>query len=148
MSKNAMRPYLSLLLLAAFVAVSLPTVATADDATEIAAVIDSAYVEGIWKQLDADMIRAGFASTFVMQVNRNGELSTVTLDQWMERMPLGTPNEGEVEAKIEVLDVTGSAAAARVQLHVDGKHAFTDYMGLYKTADGWKIVNKHYQGHR
>lgn len=38
-------------------------------------------------------------------------------------------------------------AVARVELHVDGEHAYTDYLGLYRTWDGWKIVNKHFQSH-
>ena len=43
------------------------------------------------------------------------------------------------------MDVTGKSAVARVEIHRDGKHVFTDYLSLYQFADGWKIVAKIFQ---
>jgi ketosteroid isomerase-like protein len=40
-----------------------------------------------------------------------------------------------------------AAAVARVEVHRDGKHIFTDYLSLYRFADGWKIVGKIFQSH-
>lgn len=128
---------------------TLPLAAEADDVADIKAVIDRAYVQGVWVQRDPDLVREGFAPTFVMQVHHQGELSSATLDQWLERMQLDrVPNEHEVKADVSVPEITGDAAVARVELRVDGEHAYTDYLGLYRTAEGWKIVNKHFQSHR
>jgi hypothetical protein len=43
------------------------------------------------------------------------------------------------------VDITNNEAVARVEVHRDGKHIFTDYLSLYKFADGWKIVGKIFQ---
>ena len=119
-----------------------PIVAAGHEQT-IEEVLTEAYVEGIWRQRDPDLVRAGFAPTFVMQVYWKGELSSRTLDEWLERMKLDKkPRESEVRAEIEVLEVTGVAGLARVQLFEDGEHKYTDYFGLYQTGEGWKIVSK------
>lgn len=133
-----------LCLLVAMAAPGLVFAETSADHASIEAVIDSAYVQGIWVQRDLELIRGGFSPTFVMQIRRDGELSSITLDQWIERMSLGTPNEQSVEAEIQVISQVGDAAVARVDLTVDGKPRFTDFFGLYRAQDGWKIVSKHY----
>jgi len=46
-----------------------------------------------------------------------------------------------------MVNVTGNAAVARVEIYRDGKHAFTDYLSLYKFPDGWLIVGKIFQAH-
>lgn len=40
--------------------------------------------------------------------------------------------------------VTGSAALAIVEIFQEDQHIYTDYIVLYKFADGWKIVTKIY----
>jgi hypothetical protein len=70
-------------------------------------------------------------------------LSRRTLEEWLERMKLdGKPRQGEIRAEVEVLEITGIAGLARVELYEDGAHRYTDYFGLYKTGDGWRIVSK------
>jgi hypothetical protein len=44
-----------------------------------------------------------------------------------------------------LVDITNNEAVARVEVHRDGKHIFTDYLSLYSFADGWKIVGKIFQ---
>jgi hypothetical protein len=115
----------------------------AGDAQAIEEVLVKSYVEGVWRQRDPDLVREGFASTFVMQVYWGDELSSRTLDQWLDRMNLDRkPRESEIRADIEVLEVTGIAGLARVDLFEDGKHRYTDYFGLYKTSTDWRIISK------
>ena len=45
------------------------------------------------------------------------------------------------------MEIAGAAASARVEVFRDGKHTFTDYLLLYKFADGWKIVSKTFHTH-
>ena len=121
---------------------SAPAIA-GDNQRAIEEVLTNAYVEGVWRQRDPDLVRQGFAPTFVMQVYWKGELSSRTLDEWLERMKLDEqPRESEIRAEIEVLEVTGVAGLARVRLFEEGKHRYTDYFGLYQTEEGWKIVSK------
>jgi hypothetical protein len=40
---------------------------------------------------------------------------------------------------------TADAAVAKVDLHRNGKHIFTDYIALYRFDDGWKLVGKTFQ---
>lgn len=140
-----MRTHLSIALL---LISCLPLTATANDEAGIWNVIEKAYVQGVWAQRDPDLVRQGFAPTFVMQVHRQGELSHRTLDEWLERMKLDrVPNKKAIRAEVDILDRTSSAAVAKVELFVDSKHAYTDYFGLYQTDAGWKIVSKHYFAH-
>jgi len=119
-----------------------------DDEAAIEDVIRSAYIEGVFQKRDPDLARAGFAPTFVMQVYWEHELSSSTLDQWIDRMKLdGTPSTRDWSGEVTVLEVTGVAAVARIDLYESGDHRFTDYFGLYKTEDGWKIVSKHFHAH-
>ena len=52
-----------------------------------------------------------------------------------------------MEANFTQVDVTGSAALVRLELYRNGKHAFTDYLSLYKLSEGWRIVAKTFQAY-
>jgi hypothetical protein len=87
-----------------------------------------------------------------MFVLRDGALSTVTREDWATRIEQGArERKGPAPAvrhEFALVDVTGNTAVARVELHRDGKHVFTDYLSLYKMPDGWKIVGKVFQAHK
>ena len=74
------------------------------------------------------------------------------IDQWAQSIERNkqTKPEGpdyEITSEIPLVDVTGNAAVARVELYKDGKHIYSDYMSLYRFDDGWKIVGKIYHRH-
>ncbi|MEM7198831.1 MAG: nuclear transport factor 2 family protein [Planctomycetota bacterium] len=118
-------------------------------AAAIEKVIRSAYLEGVFRQRDEALVRGGFAPTFVMQVYWDGELSSATLDQWLAKMKLsGKPLAQTTEADVWVIEICGDAAVARIDLHIDGAQKYTDYFGLYDTAEGWRIVSKLFHGYR
>jgi ketosteroid isomerase-like protein len=114
-------------------------------------VVQSAYVDGIHRNADADAMRAGFDQTFVMFVNADEGVTTITRDDWAARIEkAGADPDREVpkiDAELEVVGHSGTAAVVKVELSRDGKHVFTDFLSLYETADGWKIVGKIYQRH-
>ncbi len=119
------------------------------DAQAIQGVLQKHYVEGMYIKRDADLLRAGLAETFVMQVYWDGQLRRSTVPEWFDRMKLnGKPTKRKIESKIKVLDITGVAAVARVDLYRDSEHRYTDYFGLYKTENGWKMVTKMFHAHR
>lgn len=122
------------------------------DRQAVQAVVQEAYVQGVHAQFDPAAMRRGFHPDFRMLVLREGALSAVTLEEWIARMeqarkdkPATTPPV--VKADFTTVDVTGNAATVRLELHRDGKHVFTDYLSLYRFADGWKIVSKTFQAH-
>jgi hypothetical protein len=79
-------------------------------------------------------------------------MTAVTLEEWITRMENGARKNPDaprpaIKAEFPVVNVTGNAAVARVEIYRDGKHTFTDYLSLYKFADGWMIVGKIFQAH-
>ncbi|MFQ5349343.1 MAG: nuclear transport factor 2 family protein [Thermoanaerobaculia bacterium] len=120
-----------------------------DEAAAIEAVIQRAYVEGIWLEGDEEKARSGFDSSFVMQVGREGKTLSVSIDAWLERLGLkGEALDEGITHEIEVLDQVGGAAVARVRVFQGGEPRYTDYMSLYKSGDEWKIVAKTFHTHR
>ena len=121
----------------------------ADDAVNaaIVQVVDEAYVQGIHLDADAEKVRKGMHKSFVMFVRTDAGVNQVTRDAWVARLK---PREAsaprpDIKADITVLDQTGDAAVVRVHLFRDGKQIFTDYISLYRFADGWKLVGKTFQ---
>ena len=109
----------------------------------IQAVLERSYVDGVFRKRDPDLVREGFAPTFVFQRYWNGKLGSSTLDEWLEKMKLDrVPSEKNFSAKIDVLDIAGDAAVVRLDLFEESRHKYRDYFGLYRTEQGWKIVSK------
>ncbi len=129
--------------------------ATASDKAEIQDVIQRAYIEGIHINGDSAAIRSGFHPSFVMFIQRDGEIRQVLIEDWISRIEESQKEAGDskeekpkVKADIDVLDLVGAAAVARVRVHKDGKQVYTDFMSLYRFDDGWKIVAKTFHSHR
>lgn len=139
-----------------FLAIALflaPALALAQsDADAVKAVVQTAYVEGVHANPDADAMRRGFSPDFRMLILRDGKMSSVTLEEWIGRMEANrkqNPNapKPSVRAEFPIVDVTANEAVVKVELYRDGKHAFTDLLLLYKFPDGWKIVSKIFQSY-
>lgn len=114
-------------------------------------VVESAYVHGFQNLGGQEMMEAGFHPTFVMVLNRGGNLTELPLARMIEIVKQRQSNpeyvHREITAKILNVDVTGNAAMVKLELYRDGRKLFTDYLGLYKFDDGWKIFNKLYHQH-
>lgn len=120
-----------------------PVGADLSDAEEIRRVVTSAYIDGLHRNGSRDSIRAGFHPSFVMQVLGGDSISSVSIEQWIARLPdPGTPPDHTVTHRIPDVSVSGRAAVARVEVMFDDRHVFTDYMSLYEFEDGWRIVAK------
>jgi ketosteroid isomerase-like protein len=121
------------------------------DREAVKAVVKTAYVDGVHAKGDSALMRQGFHPDFRMLVLREGVMTAVTLDDWAARIEKGAreakaPRPG-VRHEFTIVDVTGNAAAVRLELHRAGKHVFTDYLSLYRFPDGWKIVGKTFRAH-
>ena len=119
-----------------------------DDAAEIKEMLVESYVYGIYVNRDEDAVRSGFHPDFVMHVLDDGQLIQAPLDMWLARLSLdGTKNSTPYDHNFETIDVTGNSAVVKMEIYEDSKHIYTDYFGLYRFTDGWKIVNKIFYGH-
>lgn len=142
-------------LLAALLVVATLSVAAdtpSDDKLAVQKVVKEAYVDGVHARPDPEAMRRGFHPDFRMLVLRDGKLSAVALEEWIARMQKAAADKPgaklpAVRHEFPLVDVTGSAAVVKVELHKDGKHVFSDYISLYKFADGWKIVGKTFYAH-
>ncbi|MFW5707707.1 MAG: nuclear transport factor 2 family protein [Bacteroidota bacterium] len=133
------------------VLVGLPVMGSEKEKEAVVNVVTSAYVEGFQNLGGKEMMEAGFHPTFVMVLNRGGQLSELPLARMIgiveQRLANPDYQHVPVEAKILDVDVTGNAAMVKLELYREGKLLFTDYLGLYKFENGWKIFNKLYNQH-
>jgi len=143
-----------LVIIAALAAILVnPAAAPAQGASEedaIRALVQTAYVDGLQNLGDLEKTKAGFHPDFVLLGLRDGALTRLPIAEWIAsagkrkadgaRPPLTT-------CKFLTVDVTGSAASVKLELHQNDKRIFTDYLSLYKFPDGWKIVGKIYYRH-
>ncbi len=91
---------------------------------------------------DPKEFRQAFHDEARLQWIREGQYATRSDDEYIAGAG-GKPAADEALRKrwIESVDITGSAASAKIVLDYPSV-VFTDYMQLLKTPDGWKIVNK------
>ena len=121
----------------------------AADRAAVVEVVTAAYVDGIHNFRDPVAIRRGFHPGFEMLVLKEGQLEKLPIEKWIEAIearnakePPPTDGKRTTLAAFPLVEVTGSAAVVKVELTRDGRLVFTDYLSLYRFADGWKIVGK------
>ncbi len=92
---------------------------------------------------DHSAIEKAFHPTgLLMSVSRAGALRFVTQDEWWERVsriPAGVKPRTSI---VRMIDVSGVAAVARVDITGGTGQRTTDYFSLQKVDEGWRIVNK------
>ena len=110
--------------------------------------IVDAYVTAVFVTRDDQAVRHGFHPDFMLSVHDDDQVILVPLDMWLERLELdGRPSGNTVRHEFESVDVTAGTATVKLQLWIDDEHVYTDYFGLYRFSDGWKIVNKIFAAH-
>jgi hypothetical protein len=139
--------------LAAALLISMPFAASAEgpaDESAIKQLVQQAYVDGLLNLGDLEKTRSGFHPDFVLLGLRNGQLSRLPIADWIASAE-DKKSAGQKPAATTIrsmsVDITGTAAAVKVELDRAGKHVYTDYLSLYKFGDGWKIVGKIYFSH-
>ncbi|MDY7078063.1 MAG: nuclear transport factor 2 family protein, partial [Chloroflexota bacterium] len=110
-------------------------------------VIERAYVQGIHRNQDKELAASGFHQDFAMLVLQDNALEKVSVDEWFPRIEvLKAQNPdmwaAETRCTVELVDVAGYAAVAKLDVHKGTTHFSTDYMLLYKFDEGWSIVSK------
>jgi len=124
------------------------------DAGAIRAVIEKSYFHGAFNELNPDAMRAGFHADFAIFSADGENMAKYPIATWAEAVakrkssPGFDPQKNRWDCRIVSLDVTGAAAAAKIELSRDGKLVYTDYLSLLKFSSGWKIAAKVYQQHK
>ncbi len=126
-----------------------------EDKEAIKQVIQTAYVDGLQNKGPVSDIEQGFHPGFELLGVRNDELTKWPIYSWigyhekkLAENPAPPSEDERVSVKFPMVDVTGNAGIAKIELYRGGEKIFTDYLSLYKFEDGWKIVSKIYQDHR
>lgn len=122
------------------------------DESAVKEAINKAYVEALYNLNDIQNIDDGFHPEFKLLGLRQGELTKYTIDRWKKAIEYKAqccPDGPEVktEARFPMIDITGDAAVAKVQLYREGHLVFSEYISLYRFEDGWKIVSNIFQRH-
>lgn len=114
-------------------------------------VIQGAYIDGLQNLGDIQTIRDGFHPDFEMLMYRDGQLSKFPISTWIERVEQRKANPStpppSITGKFIEVEITGTVAVVKLELYRQNLRIFTDYISLYKFADGWKIVSKVYYQH-
>ena len=120
---------------------------TGDALAEIKETIELSYTRGIHETQDEGEVRSGFHSDFEMLVKADETLQRVGLEEWfvrIEELKAANPEMWSAQTRCEYLsiDVAGYAAAVKLDCFKGEIHFSTDYMLLYRFAEGWRIVSK------
>lgn len=132
----------------------LPFALSAQNRSEedaIKKVIQGAYIDGLQNLGEIQTIREGFHPDFEMLMLRDGQLSKLPISTWIQRVEQrkANPNtpQPNITGKFIDMEITGTVAVVKLELYRENLRIFTDYISLYKFADGWKIVSKVYYQH-
>ena len=123
------------------------------DKAAVETLIEGAYLNGAFNDLDTKAMRAGFHPVFKIHGVQDGALREYPIDDWIASIeerkakPDFDPADQKWDYKFVFVDVTEDAAVAKIELFKDSKHVYTDYLSLLKFTDGWKITDKVYFRH-
>lgn len=115
----------------------------------ITELLTECFLNGALNKMDTEKMRKGFHSDFAILIPTDDGIYRLTLDKWIaivenykvnkDKMASGERN---VDYRIEVLDIKGNAALAKVQLVRKGELITTDYISFLKYGEQWKAVSK------
>lgn len=95
---------------------------------------------------NGDVIRTAFYDHAHIVGSVGGTYYNMDADTFKETVQEGGPSP-DVQSHIAWINVSGPAAAARVEFIDWGGNRFTDFFVLYKNEGQWKISGKVYDAH-
>lgn len=123
-----------------------------NDQEAVRRTIEEGYIAGIHEAQDAAKVRRCFHPEFRMLTSKDGEVSTMSSEQFLEMAIARRRDNPSMYAQpltyeIPAISIEGNAAFARVELFRGGKHLFTDLFLLYRFGEIWKLVCKIFHAH-
>ena len=132
-------------------AVSISAQDIKEEKQAIMKVIQTAYVDGLQNEGDLKKIDSGIHPDFnLLGIEKGNVMWKLSIEDWKKRI-VAKLKKGElpkkvgddmVTVKFKHIDVTGTAAIAKIEFLIGNKLTYVDYISLYKFEDGWKMVNK------
>ena len=124
-----------------------------EDVEAVKKTIEDSYIRGVHMDRDVEAFNKGFHEDFTMFILQGQSIRKMSKGEWARaieesRKKDPSPPKHKTEWDFPMVDVTGDAAVAKVEVYRDGTQIFSDYMSLYRFDDGWKIVGKIYHDHR
>lgn len=113
-------------------------------------IIQNAYVDGLCNNADAEAVKQGFHSGFtLLGIGEENTMWEVPIYNWIEYAKNGKKKgfkysfQNELTTiQFQFIDVSGTAAVAKIDFIEGGIVKTVDYISLLKFKDGWKIVSK------
>ncbi|WP_066817015.1 nuclear transport factor 2 family protein [Sphingomonas mali] len=116
-----------------------------DDYAAIIEVLNK-YIEG-GKQADSAIMKPAFAEEATIFGIENGKLSGGAIDTLFKGIDTSFRPSPEARAVFAYIDISGTAASARIDTNDVSGFCFTDYFNLLKTDGKWIVVSKIYHTH-
>jgi ubiquinone/menaquinone biosynthesis C-methylase UbiE len=117
-----------------------------DEKNAIIELIEETYIEAAYNNINIDALKKGFEKNFTWQWMHHDRFIITTLEQWIKTLnrekSLRPDWNNRTTAEIHVLGIEGNVAVVKVEIYNNQVRDFTDFLSLYKLADGWKITNK------
>ena len=95
---------------------------------------------------DGERIRTAFADHAHIVGSIDGTLYNMDADTFQDAVQSGGPS-ADIEHQIAWIDISGPAAAAKVEFVNWNGTRFTDFFVLFKNEGVWKISGKVYDSH-
>lgn len=138
------------IVLALLLTASVAIFAQESEKEAIKKVIQTAYVEGLQNEGDLSKIDSGIHPGFnLIGIGEGEEMWVLPIDEWKKRTEKKKeegkfPRLGDqkISVKFINIDITGTAAVAKIEFYMGDVKMFVDYISLYKFDSGWKMVNK------
>ena len=144
---------MSILFAAIFIVLLVGNIFSGEDKQDVEAIkktIQTAYVDGLQNEGDLKKIDKGFHPDFnLLGIGEKGDMWKLPIKKWKDKtvqkvkdgkLPLS--GQDKVSIKFLSVDVTGTAAVAKIEFYVGKELKYIDYLSLYKFNKEWKIVNK------
>ena len=121
--------------------------ATSVTDSSAAAAVVTEYLQGLQFNDTLRLAKAFLPSTKLLWVKRDSTLGELTQAAWYATFRGSVGQRVEGSLRLAKLEVTGSAASAKVVEDYPGSR-YTDYLGLLRIAGRWWIVSKLYVAER
>lgn len=130
------------------------SVGTNPEEEAVKKVITDAYFKGNFNEADSSAMAKGFHPEFAIYFpKQKGELGKMPIKEWKNAVakrradPVRYAKRMDWIGEIKSIDLTGHAAAVKIEIRSKGELIYTDYLQLLKFDTGWWIVGKVYYEH-
>jgi hypothetical protein len=118
----------------------------------ITEIIENGYIKPAYLMMETNEMRKAFHPEFVMFIPNENKIEKWSIDDFIGIIEKGKQRNSNTSVppityNIPYIDITENEAIAKVEIYLNGKRLFTDYISLYKLGDGWRIIGKVYYKH-